>query len=92
MKVLIGQTDGLPNITGNYSFTSGPSIAAVQCSEANGALYPYSSGTNYYAGSPYSGNSSWNIGFDASKINKIYGNSNYVRIKNLSSKIWLRNA
>ena len=83
MKVLIGQTDGLPNIKGFsdwWSYGNGTN-------KPTGAFYV----DNYNNASPTSGNNPAQLlSFDASKYNSIYGNSTYVRMKNLSSKMWLR--
>ena len=90
LKVLIGQTDGLPNLYGEIThvqFRGSGSYPDL----ATGVFSPLQSETfSATLGSTSSGFSSRKIIFNASNYSSIYGNSTYVRMKNLSSKIWKR--
>ena len=69
-KVLIGQTDGLPNITG--TFTQGKGL---RDSSASGAFARQTGGEAWVSEASSSlkdTNRGWN--FDASRSNSIYGN------------------
>ena len=92
MKVLIGQTDGLPNITGK-SIMCRTDIWPTP-SNINGAFYQTNGELDASIIVPMAPTSIQGQGlvyhFDASRSNPIYGNSTYVRTKNISLKTWLR--
>ena len=84
MKVLIGQTDGLPNITGTMA-TVYNSIGQ------SGALYGTYGQVQGNVASGVVNDSFIALQYlDASRSNSIYGKTNYVRTKNVSLKNWLR--
>lgn len=81
--MLIGQNDGLPNITGslishNNSFSSGYGAFSVNVVNS---LAP---------GGEIIGPFSKEATFHASKSNKVYGRSDNVTTRNLSVKYWKR--
>ena len=65
---------GLPNITG---YGTGTPIPNSEETIYHGALYKYTSGGNF--GHTNEGYNRYNIGFDASRSNPIYGKSNTVQ-------------
>lgn len=82
--VLIGQLEGLPNITG----TLGRAYTHIAGQIASGA---FTQNSETYKGLASSGNDSyttWN--FAASRSNSIYGKSSHVTPINASVKIWQR--
>ena len=82
-----GQTieAGLPNLQGSFA-CSGMSIG-TQGYTATGVFY---SVTNGYQGSDGYGSNSTGIGFDASRSNSIYGNSNTVQPPAYKIYAWRR--
>ena len=85
--VLIGQKEGLPNIIGSFQGTR--SNASSDYKSLSGAFYRDESerGLDTYT----SGNSDmYNVDFDASKSNSIYGASNHVTPCNATIKVWQR--
>lgn len=66
--------DGVPNITGAF----GP-VDDMSSSLLEGAIYNKGS-RGYDASSQYSGGG-WNLGFDASRCNPVYGRSDEVQVK-----------
>ena len=86
--VLIGQSEGLPNITGRLTRYD---PQAGENNYSSGALYDLKS----YFGSVFSHESfpynySAGFEFDASRSNPIYGNNAHVTPKNATIKIWQR--
>ena len=94
------QNEGLPNITGNkllgWTDPSGGGIIMTESTNNKAsALYSYQDSKYYsfYYSNPISSKSSGHhniLGFNASRTNEIYGNSNHVTPLNYSIKIWKR--
>lgn len=76
--VLIGQSEGLPNITGSFPTDD-------EGRDIWGAFYEIGRG----GGASGSG-AGRAIGFNAARSNSIYGNSKHVTPINASVKIWQR--
>jgi hypothetical protein len=94
------QNEGLPNITGNKllgwtDYSGGGIIMAESSNNKSSALYSYQDSKYYsfYYSNPISSKSSSHhniLGFNASRANEIYGNSNHVTPLNYSIKVWKR--
>lgn len=69
---------GLPNITGN---TGNPKTLTntAEIGTPQGALYVYSQTSNDYGHTSAGTSGRWALGFDASRSNQIYGNSDTVQ-------------
>ena len=82
---MIGQNEGLPNITGSFvpwAYKNGlDPTGAFSQSKENVKAYKE---VVFYEGSQ--------INFDASRSNSIYGASNHVTTVNLTIKYWKRTA
>ena len=94
LNVLIGQNEGLPNITGSYYAFSGRY-------EWNYYNPIYGEAGAFYLDGRTSSNDAYmmqnqgiskGVSFDASRSNKIYGNSSHVTPTNMTYKIWKRTA
>lgn len=96
ITVLIGQAEGLPNITGEANFRPISDASSVMTSLNNGVFskseqYKKITSNSYYgadSGSQYSAVGV--LDFDASLSNSIYGHSDHVTPSNLTIKIWQR--
>lgn len=84
--VLIGQGEGLPNITGEFTSTSARNSTAQI---GRGAFRIDSASENVLTGV----GGGWydqKISFDASRSNSIYGSSAHVTPYNATIKVWQR--
>ncbi|MBQ5876180.1 MAG: hypothetical protein IIW71_00105 [Treponema sp.] len=81
ITVFIGQSEGLPNITGEFGL-----VRDDYATTSNGAF----SVRRADIGIGGSGGTTGNVTFNAAKSNAIYGNSTHVTPSNLSIKIWQR--
>lgn len=94
--ILIGQSEGLPNITGSIKNSGGSNDQFLTDSSSEGITSKGAlSITNYVSRKSMSnGTDSYSspVGFkfDASRSNSIYGNSNHVTPSNLSVRMWQR--
>ena len=79
--VLIGQMEGLPNITGEFGL-----VRDDYAITSKGAF----SVSRSYIGIGGSGGTTGNVTFDASQSNSIYGSSNHVTPYNATIKVWKR--
>lgn len=94
--VLIGQSEGLPNITGTASFRPISDASSVMTNLNTGVFlkseaYKKGISNNFYAagnGSRY--NAVGVLDFDASLSNSIYNNSTHVTPNNATLKVWQR--
>ena len=84
----------MPNITGLFSLGSvGVNSNVVGHCGGSGAFgtqttQPGNNVVQQQASGASNTNRSWN--FDASRSSSIYGKSTYVRVKNLTKKLWKR--
>ena len=86
---------GLPNITGTYDKTSGNRFllnATTSEVTRTGAFYTSSSQSDQYSSTTGSGTVVRGLGFDASRSNSIYGNSNTVQPPAYVVNVWRRTA
>ena len=83
--VLVGQNEGLPNITGEVYFANGGFLAPRN----TGAFSSKGDHDGYLSGES-SGYNGKTMVFKASDSNSIYGNSSHVTPSNLSIRIWQR--
>ena len=88
--VLIGQKEGLPNITGGYSNASSSYINNQTTINWTGCFYGGANSAHAFLQSGGSGKAQQSTNFDASLSNGIYGNSNHVTPFNATIKVWQR--
>lgn len=81
---------GLPNITGK--FTQSDCQVGTYNAGANGAFYMTYENRGYMYGRMNSSENRGDLGFDASRSNPIYGNSNTVQPPAYVVNIWQRTA
>ena len=94
------QKEGLPNIEGNklLGWTDNSGGGIIMCESTNNqksALYSYQDSNYYsfyYSSNLYSKAANHHniLGFNANRVNRIYGNSEHVTPENYSIKIWKR--
>lgn len=83
--VLIGQSEGLPNITGEVYFANGGFLAPRVT-----GVFSYKGDHDSYLTGDSSGYNGKTLAFNASDSNSIYGNSEHVTPINASVKVWQR--
>lgn len=90
--VLIGQNEGLPNISGIQDFRGMSGGASINLGGGYGAFSGYSFGSSSHTqvDKTGTGSAATRVTFDASRSNSIYGANTHVTPVNATIKVWQR--